>query len=76
MKLNISALAIFAILVSTAGGLSAAGVTISIDTPMVPPSWALLERELLKANTAACREFFNKYFDERGYLMCVETLGR
>jgi len=48
---------------------------ISIETPMPPPGWALLERELLKANTAACQEFFEKYFDERGYLLCVERWG-
>jgi hypothetical protein len=35
----------------------------------------LLERELLKANTVACQEFFDTYFDERGYLMCVERWG-
>src|ERR1051325_10755788 len=49
--------------------------TIKIDTPMAPPAWALLERELLRANTAACQEFFTKYFDERGYLLCVERWG-
>ena len=42
---------------------------------MPPPDWALLERELLRANTAACEEFFGGYFDERGYLMCVERWG-
>ncbi|MCB0668233.1 MAG: hypothetical protein KDC80_20545 [Saprospiraceae bacterium] len=42
---------------------------------MAPPSWALLERELINANAVACREFFDKYFDERGYLMCVERWG-
>ena len=52
-----------------------AKVRISIESPMAPPTWALLERELLKANTIACREFFDKYFDERGYLMCVERWG-
>jgi hypothetical protein len=46
-----------------------------VRTPMAPPGWALLERELLRANAAACREFFKKYFDERGYLMCVERWG-
>ena len=46
-----------------------------VDTPMPPPEWALLERELLRANTAACREFFARYFDERGYLLCVERWG-
>jgi hypothetical protein len=42
---------------------------------MAPPAWALLERELFKANAAACEEFFKKYFDERGFLLCVERWG-
>ncbi|HLQ43618.1 MAG TPA: hypothetical protein VK137_02730, partial [Planctomycetaceae bacterium] len=53
----------------------AADTAIHIDTPMSPPAWALLERELLKANTIACQEFFQRYFDERGYLECVERWG-
>jgi hypothetical protein len=48
---------------------------IEIEKPMSPPAWALLERELLKANAAACEEFFAKYFDERGYLRCVVRWG-
>ena len=48
---------------------------LSIDTPVAPPEWALLERELIRANTVACTEFFQKYFDERGYLLCVERWG-
>ena len=48
---------------------------ITIDQPMSPPKWALLERELLRANTAACEEFFARYFDERGFLLCVERWG-
>jgi hypothetical protein len=46
-----------------------------IDTPMAPPTWALLERELLRASARACEEFFKRYFDERGYLACVERWG-
>src|SRR5688572_6423837 len=49
--------------------------TIAIESPMPPPGWALLERELLRAQEAACREFYEKYFDERGYLLCVERWG-
>jgi hypothetical protein len=49
--------------------------TIRIESPMPPPDWALLERELLRANTAACQEFFARYFDERGHLLCVERWG-
>lgn len=49
--------------------------TISITTPMSPPTWALLERQLLDTSAAACREFYAKYFDERGYLLCVERWG-
>ncbi|MCC6166750.1 MAG: hypothetical protein IT329_05930 [Caldilineaceae bacterium] len=46
-----------------------------IGTSMAPPTWALLERELLAANHRACREFFDYYFDKRGYLRCVERWG-
>lgn len=49
--------------------------SLTIDTPLPPPAWALLERELLVANTRACEEFFARYFDERGYLLCVERWG-
>jgi hypothetical protein len=53
----------------------AAEPLIQIDTPMSPPAWALLERELLQANAAACREFYDKFFDDRGWLLCVERWG-
>lgn len=47
----------------------------SLSTPYSPPSWALLERELLRANADACEEFFHRYFDDRGFLLCVERWG-
>ena len=50
-------------------------VAINVDRPMAPPTWALLERRLLRANENACEEFFARYFDERGYLECVERWG-
>jgi hypothetical protein len=53
----------------------AAEVTLSVRAPLSPPAWALLQRELLRANTAACQEFFKRYYDERGYLLCVERWG-
>jgi hypothetical protein len=52
-----------------------AAPAIRIETPMEPPAWALLERELLRANARACREFFERYFDDRGYLQCVTRWG-
>lgn len=55
--------------------LPAADLTLEVDTPMAPPGWALLERELLRANSDACEEFFQRYFDERGFLLCVERWG-
>ena len=66
----------FVVMISLLAAASAtAGITVTIDTPMPPPNWALLERELLRANTAACKEFFGRYFDQRGYLLCVERWG-
>jgi len=48
---------------------------LSLETPASPPAWALLERELIRAQTLACQEFFDRYFDERGYLLCVPRWG-
>ena len=42
---------------------------------MTPPRWAMLERQLLADNVPACHEFFNKYFDDRGYLQCFVRWG-
>jgi hypothetical protein len=50
-------------------------VDLTISKPMHPPYWALLQRELLQANSAACEQFFARYFDQRGYLLCVERWG-
>ena len=55
-------------------GLLASSVV--IHTPMPPPYWALLQRQLLEAQTEASVRFFEKYFDQRnGYLRCVERWG-
>ncbi|KSB88686.1 hypothetical protein AS593_19825 [Caulobacter vibrioides] len=54
---------------------SAALAALSVTTPMVAPEWALLQRELLKANEEACEAFFARYFDERGYLLAFERWG-
>ncbi len=53
----------------------AQGVDVTISTPMAPPNWALLERELIRAQEELCVAYFDKYFDERGYLECVERWG-
>lgn len=67
---------LFGLLLFGTGGLATAqGPVLNVDTPLSPPAWAFLERELLKQNAIACREFFEKYFDERGWLLCVERWG-
>lgn len=48
---------------------------LTIKTPMSPPAWALLERQLLKANSAACERFAAKYLDGRGYLSHTPRWG-
>ena len=51
------------------------GPVVTITSPMAAPEWAKLERQLLAENVPACREFFQKYFDDRGYLQCVVRWG-
>src|SRR5689334_15853197 len=48
---------------------------LTVDTPMGPPAWALLERELLRADSRACRFVAEKYLDPRGYLMHTPRWG-
>jgi hypothetical protein len=54
---------------------TAAEVTVRVETSMPPPKWAMLERQLLSDNVPACREFFQRYFDDRGYLQCFVRWG-
>ncbi len=55
--------------------VAVADVSIRVDSPMSPPRWARLERQLLADNVPACQEFFGKYFDRRGYLQCYVRWG-
>ena len=48
---------------------------IEIKKPMTSPNWALMERELLRANSEACEEFAATYLDERGYLLHTPRWG-
>jgi hypothetical protein len=50
-------------------------VVIDVHTPAPAYHWALLERELLRAQTVACQAFYAHYFEERGYLQCVPRWG-
>jgi len=50
-------------------------VVVDIQSPAPAPHWALLERELLRAQAVACQAFYAHYFDERGYLLCVPRWG-
>src|SRR5512147_807631 len=54
---------------------AAAGPVIEVHEPMTPPEWALLEREVLRAGSSAVDVFYDKYFDERGYLLHVARWG-
>ena len=49
--------------------------TIRITERMAPPYWALLERQLMRAMADAYQDFYERYFDERGFLLCVERWG-
>ncbi len=49
--------------------------TVTITSPMAAPKWAQMERQLLAENVPAAREFFQKYFDDRGYLLCFVRWG-
>ena len=53
----------------------AAKVELVARTPMPAPDWALLQRELLARNAAACEAFYATYVDRRGWLKVFERWG-
>jgi hypothetical protein len=59
--------------------LQAATATVpmlEIATPMAPPEWALLQRAVLEAHTAACETFFARYYDSQtGFFRAIERWG-
>ena len=67
--------AIAALAAFVAAPIAAPTATVTIDSPMPAPAWATLERRLLADNVPACREFYDKYYDERGYLQCFLRWG-
>jgi len=66
------ALASVAVLVTAC---AAAEVTVIVKTPMSPPAWAVMERDLLRFNSQACERFAGKCLDERGYLLHTPRWG-
>jgi hypothetical protein len=70
------ALAVFAlqVLFCLTSGI-AQDVTLTVRTPMKPPAWSLMERELLRFNSQACERFAKTYLDERGYLLHTMRWG-
>ena len=65
-------------LVATAAAASraSAATRIAVKTPMAPPAWAVLERELLRANAAACRAVLRQILRQPGILAVRRALGR
>jgi hypothetical protein len=66
-------LRLLCLLFALASLLPAAEIVIS--KPLTPPTWALLERQLLAANSAAAQKYEDKYLDERGYLLHTPRWG-
>jgi hypothetical protein len=56
------------------GSLGAAPL-VEVATKMPAPEWAKLERQLIAEQGPACREYYEKYYDARGYLQCFVRWG-
>jgi hypothetical protein len=75
MSRSLVALVCALALVAPACAQEARVPVLKLATPVSPPNWALLQREVLRTSSEACRAFYDKYFDERGWLLCVERWG-
>jgi hypothetical protein len=68
-------LLLFLVWVGWVRAAEATVAAIEITTIMRAPEWAKLQRRLLEENVPACREFYDKYYDARGYLQCFVRWG-
>ena len=48
---------------------------ISISTPMAPPEWATLERQLIDNQNEAISDFYDHFYDENGFNLHVPRWG-
>ena len=63
------------VLLTLLAGAIFAQPALVVNTPISPPEWALLERELLRYNAEACERFAQRYLDARGYLLHTPRWG-
>jgi hypothetical protein len=61
--------------IAPAGGLQTTDTTIAINRAMVPPAWALAQRELLALNAEGVALWAGKYLDANGHLRGVANFG-
>ena len=61
--------------IAPAGGLQSKDTTIAINRPMLPPAWALAQRELLALNAEGVALWAGKYLDTNGHLRGVANFG-
>ena len=73
--MNRNSALVFASAIVAAAVVPAFGADVVLDKPMSPPAWALLERQLLSANSVACDRFAKKYLDSKGYLLHTPRWG-
>jgi hypothetical protein len=67
---------VMTVLVSVVLSVAAfAGTSIEITTPMAPPPWGVMERLLLDEKSQHIEDFYDFYFDERGYLLHTPHWG-
>ncbi len=72
--MNLSRLLLYSALLM-AGSSGYAETVIEVTSPMTPPGWALMERDLLSYNAEAAQAFYNYFYDERGYLLHTPRWG-
>ena len=61
--------ALIVVVVMCIGAISAtAQQNIVVDTAMAPPAWALMERQLMDEKAQHIEDFYQHFFDEKGYL--------